>query len=105
MTIPEFIERLKATPRQWCKHGDALRINRPSATCDCPISAVVRMDVPGANATVCYAEPVTVGADVLGMVREDVQDIIDAADGYTEDFQGVNKLVELRKQLVEACGL
>lgn len=105
MTIDEFIEQLKATPRQW-RFGPPNKVVgelhpprqiRSGERCDCPITAAVgeRHPVPSMAIRSAYA---MIMYRKIGLSEEDAVSIIRAAD-WKPNHEA------LRKRLVEACGL
>lgn len=97
MTIDEFLERLKQTPRGWRLAVDpddepygAIRLG-PLGRCHCPISAVTgNLDH--------FASPGEVALE-LGLSNDDGDAIVEAADNDIHCNQVI------RRRLLEACGL
>lgn len=85
MTLHEFLNALRNTPRNWALDGDAIR--DLTVGCQCPIDAVL-----GRGAW----KKAIVGQTPLSIT--DAKMIIDAAD-WTERYK------ELRHQLLQACAL
>jgi hypothetical protein len=87
MTIPEFLERLKALDGGWYESAGRIRrmtINGGAA--QCPITALV------GESAVAWIE----AADALGLSMADRERILEAADG------GDDMDVSLRAQLLAA---
>lgn len=100
MTLDEFIEKLKTTPREgWTDYG-ALRRNLNgngidvSSHCDCPLTAVARLLPNWSKAQTC-GFPIEAGA-ALGMRDVDTLAVFNAADSRYEPLHLI---------LRQACGL
>lgn len=103
MTIPEFLERLRATPRTWFWAGHALRIywnERNFVGRACPLTAVCE------DRDYRLTEHSLAARD-LGLTTKDDEDISSCADFKVEptDTEANKYYQELRRKLVEACGL
>jgi hypothetical protein len=84
MTLDKFLDKLRETPREWhLSESGCLRLST-----SCPITAIRRLD-----SGFVHSEAIT-----LGLSAELTERIIYAADGYFAD-------PDLRRQLLEACGL
>lgn len=96
MTIDQFIEKLRQTPRDWrpviTDRGTLRRGTRK--TYQCPLGSVA---YPNPREAAC-GEPYRYGRE-LGLSLEDTKLIFDAADGIF----GCDPT--LRRRLIEACGL
>jgi hypothetical protein len=94
MNLTQFLEKLKQTPRNWkLQFGYQLRT---SGDCDCPISAVIRLDAPN-DAERAYLRPIGVGTDMLLLSKHNAVEIVEAADSSAKSY--------LRERMIEACGL
>lgn len=99
MTLEEFVDALRKTPRDWrleeWRPMQLKKIRRGSGDDrQCPLHAVAGTTMKNALATAQQA---------LGMEQEESWKIVDAADGSFYDVR--TELVTLRAQLLEACGL
>jgi hypothetical protein len=97
MTIPEFIEKLKQTPRDWYLNDcSGIRRGSPSES-QCPLSFFVNSDCSH-----WYS-----AGDALGLSIRDRRTIINAADaapgGATHEERV--QIGHVRAQLLSACGL
>lgn len=108
MTIPEFIQALKTVEKKWNFDSNPFTGGisvRSKPGCLCPLVAVARscgFDV----------DPLSFSkaGSCLQMSREDARMIAIAADSKTFDIYEQGKynlqlLVNLRSQILEACGL
>lgn len=99
MTIPEFLEELAKTPRNWRFNSyDRLRRNHSNAPV-CPILAVAAergLLLPRVG--ISWDNGAAKGVGIrLGLVGVDVRAIMNAADSINN--------TDLQKQLFAACGL
>ncbi len=88
MTIDEFIEALKKTPREWFLNGDGIRCFFERRF-TCPVCRVA------GNAGCAVGES---GTD-LDLSMKAIIELVDTAD-----FE-LRKNEDLRKRMLEACGL
>lgn len=108
MTIDEFIEALKETPRNWQNGGSGIRAPRlrtdDEIGCyDCPLTAVAK--VAGCDSVSGLADW-NIAARFLGIPAPVAKSITRAADGDEPlvPLNGVDE-VELRAKMFAACGL
>lgn len=89
MTLPEFLEKLRETPRNWIVYDDRRIRLETDATTSCPLTCF-----SGEN-SVMFSEC----AQKLGISEPDMYSIVEAADAMTRHDP------KIRAQLLEACGL
>jgi hypothetical protein len=90
VTVDRFLEKLRETPRDWeVNIYGCIRRNRE---CECPITAVEGVQ----RCTWYYHE----SAKALGLSDVDRSAIVAAADSFHTSAE-----VELRAELLDACGL
>lgn len=93
MNYEEFLEKLRATPRDWyVTYGRMIRLNEKRA---CPLVAVARLLFPEAESF--HPAEITRPRTLLGMEYALADKIADAAD--TEAYP------QIRADLLAACGL
>lgn len=93
MTINEFIDKLKDTPRDWYLYDGAIRRGpRTHHGCLCPMHALAPKMYSGASA-----------GTSLGLSCEDADAIVMAADWRSSLLTWRSQV--LRARLLEACGL
>lgn len=98
MNYPEFLEKLKQTPRDWFLMCSAIRRQHYDGDCairQCPISS---LSVTWPKAFNFFS-----AATELGIERELANDIVYAADHVHIDLS--EKSSEIRADLLKACGL
>lgn len=95
MTTEEFLEKLKATPRNWRIVGHSLRLGDDAECSPCPITSV---HGKGWDATMWDDT-----ADCLGLDPETARDLMFAADAWETDGDTFDP--SLRARLLDACGL
>ena len=109
MNIEQFLDELERTGAQWGLRGAPDRKIRTTAFCQCPIQAVVFHKTGGwrQNGTA-----VTDAQNILGMSKSDASEIALCADacdfhpiGYADNQEKARQRSELRRALLEACGI
>jgi hypothetical protein len=97
MTLDEFFEELRRTPRNWkLSPTGAIRMG-----CDCPVTAVCAMVRWKTYTSDNFIE----AAKELGLAGGPRDEIQMAADVAQADWLSRNGLTEMRARLLVACGL
>jgi len=111
VTLPEFLDKLRATPRTWrlvpneAEEGRGILMQNRGNRCQCPVSSVA-FDVLGPVGVLTENGPVpptdlgwALAGVQMGLPLTGAYEIANASDGHVEGVEA------LRAQLLEACGL